>query len=280
MKRQEHQITLKIDCQDSGATVIKNIMLGEDHPAVQQNHELFNLSGNWSYGNHPILDCSKLSEGGARATLSPFRWGSVYPSIFSNPSAGERQCLQPAATFTSLDSVPLLNGGTADLTYWPSRRGFDDLVMVVSEPASSDQPFAWPAITMGDYVWFSLKNPQDFPSTLLWMSNGGRNKAPWSGRHLGRIGIEEVCSHFCDDIKTSRQEHLSEIPIIRTFDKKKSVSLPIIHGVTNLPTDFGAVYKIKPHDSKSIFIYGNDRKHPIEVTIDWSFVINKSSNKK
>ncbi len=36
-----------------------------------------------------------------------------------------------------------------------------------------------------------LKDPRDLPVTMLWLSNGGRNYAPWNGRHLGVLGIED-----------------------------------------------------------------------------------------
>ena len=36
-----------------------------------------------------------------------------------------------------------------------------------------------------------LKNPTELPVTMLWFSNGGRDYAPWSGRHLGVLGIED-----------------------------------------------------------------------------------------
>ena len=41
------------------------------------------------------------------------------------------------------------------------------------------------------------------------MSNGGRSAAPWNGRHLGRIGIEEVCSYFGNGVDLSRQNPLA-----------------------------------------------------------------------
>jgi hypothetical protein len=37
-----------------------------------------------------------------------------------------------------------------------------------------------------------LKAPSDFPLTLLWISNGGRDYAPWNGRHRGVLGMEEA----------------------------------------------------------------------------------------
>ena len=36
-----------------------------------------------------------------------------------------------------------------------------------------------------------LKNPAELPVTMLWFSNGGRDYAPWSGRHVGVLGIED-----------------------------------------------------------------------------------------
>jgi hypothetical protein len=37
----------------------------------------------------------------------------------------------------------------------------------------------------------SLRNPAQLPMTMLWHSNGGRDYAPWNGRHTGCLGIEE-----------------------------------------------------------------------------------------
>ncbi|MGV8984775.1 MAG: hypothetical protein ACOH2H_00610 [Cypionkella sp.] len=38
-------------------------------------------------------------------------------------------------------------------------------------------------------------NPDHFPSLLLWISNRGRQHAPWNGRHLA-LGVEPICSAF------------------------------------------------------------------------------------
>ena len=32
------------------------------------------------------------------------------------------------------------------------------------------------------------------PVTMLWFSNGGRDYAPWNGRHIGVVGIEDGCA--------------------------------------------------------------------------------------
>ncbi len=40
-------------------------------------------------------------------------------------------------------------------------------------------------------LFISLRNPARLPMTMLWFSNGGRDYAPWSGRHVGCLGVEE-----------------------------------------------------------------------------------------
>ena len=95
----------------------------------------------------------------------------------------------------------------------PARPGREDLVMLANEPATAEQPFAWTAAVLDGYVWFCLKNPADFPATLFWISNGGRHEAPWNGVHTKRLGLEEVCSYFCDDIADSRKDLLADLGI-------------------------------------------------------------------
>lgn len=51
----------------------------------------------------------------------------------------------------------------------------------------------WTAVarkTEADLV-LVLKNPAELPVTMLWVSNGGRDHAPWNGRHRGVLGIED-----------------------------------------------------------------------------------------
>src|SRR4029079_13537481 len=102
---------------------------------------------------------------------------------------------QSGAEFTSLSSVPLATGQTADLTRYPARRGFEDLVMMVADP---NLPVAWTAVTFPKqrFAWFALKDPRVLRSTIFWISNGGRYNAPWSGRHVNVMGLEEVTANF------------------------------------------------------------------------------------
>ncbi len=273
VEKDERSIRLSIRDVDGRATFEKHVSLREGETAIYQEHVITGGDGVFNYGNHPILDFSQVPEGTGRVSVSPFRWASVYPGLFSNPENREYGALKPGATFTDLREVPLANGGTTDLTRYPARKGFDDLVMMVSEPATAEQPFAWSAVVLDGYVWFSLKNPADFPATLLWISNGGRHAEPWNGRHLGRLGIEEVCSHFSDGPDVARENRLASqgIPTARKFTSEDKVSLRIVQGVAAVPADFGVVTSIRPHGSDAIEITG-ESENAVFATVNWGFI--------
>lgn len=270
----DDRLHVAMDDPDSGGWLEKIVSLREGETAVYCEHRISGVAGRYSYGNHPILDFAGLGEGEARISVSPFRWGSVYPGLFSNPENREYGALKPAGEFSNLGEVPLANGGTTDLTRYPARQGFDDLVMMVNEPATPEQPFAWSAVVFDGYVWFSLKNPADFPATLFWISNGGRHGAPWNGSHFGRLGVEEVCSHFSDGVDVSREDRLAAkgIPTTREFRKNETVSLRIAQAVAAVPPGFGKVVSIRPGGPEKVVITGESGAS-VDSDIDWNFVL-------
>ena len=267
----EDSLTLGINASDVSANVMKTISLRPGQAAIYYEHRISGLEGDFSYGNHPILDLSAIPEGAARVSVSPFRWASVYPEVFSNPADGAKQALKIAALFSDLSEVPLADGGTTDLTRYPARAGNDDLVMMVSEDATPEQPFAWTAVVLDGYVWFSLKNPADFPATLFWLSNGGRSAAPWESRHLGRLGIEDVCSHFCDSVDLSRKDLLHNlcVPTTRRFSKDEPVTLRNIQAVAAVPEGFGLVKSIVPC-GENIVTLTDENGLTATAAVDWA----------
>jgi hypothetical protein len=266
----KNSISLEIDASDVSARVLKTISLREGETAIYYEHRITGLQGDFSYGNHPIIDCSALPEGHARISTSPFRWASVYPEYFSNPAEGAYQALKIGALFNTLKEVPLGNDKTTDLTRFPAPAGTDDLVMMVSEEPSPEQPFAWTAVVMDGYVWFSLKNPLDFPATLFWLSNGGRSAPPWSSRHTARIGIEDVCSHFCNGVDVSRKDLLRNlgVPTTRRFSKDRPVTLRNIQALAPCPPDFGLVRSIIPAGENEVALT-DERGKRISARVDW-----------
>lgn len=267
-------LTLAIQATDSGALIEKTLAVRPGHHAIYAEHRVSNLDGDYNYGTHPIIDLSGLADGGGRVTTSPFHWASVFPGPFADPAQGETQSLLEGAEFTDLREAPLAAGGTTDLTRYPARPGHEDLVMMANAPATPAQPFAWSAVVLDGWVWFALKNPADFPATLFWISNCGRSAPPWNGRHRGRLGIEEVCSYFCNGLELSRGNPLAArgIPTTRRFTNDKTVALRVIHAVALVPDDFGAVTQITPSGENSVAILG-DSGRLLGVPIDWNYVL-------
>jgi hypothetical protein len=259
---------------DAGGRFEKILSTRAGQHAVFCEHRISGLDGRFNYGNHPILDLSGLPENAGRVTVSPFHWASVFPGAFSNPATGETQALAGGARFTDLREVPLAAGGTTDLTKYPARHGNDDLVMMVNEAATPEQPFAWSAVVLDGYVWFSLKNPADFPATMFWLSNGGRTAAPWNSRHLGRLGVEEVCSYFANGVDVSRQDLLAAegIPTTRHFKIDEIVSLKTIQAAAAVGPDFGAISKIRPASDEAVTLIGESGAS-VTVPVSWKFLL-------
>lgn len=251
--QQPNVVTLRIDARDIGATVTKSIEVRDGDTSLYQQFDIEGLSGMYNYGTHPILDMSSYPEGSVELTTSPIRFGSSAPTLFSDPQRGEHQILKIAGTFTSLTHVPRADGQTLDLSHLPTAPGHEDLVMIVPEVRSG---LAWSALRFPDYVWFSLRRVEDFPATVLWISNGGRSAAPWSGRHVGRIGIEDVCSYFAEGHAPSVASPLADLGIAtaREFRANERVRLRVVQAVAALPDGFGRVTEIRDVDGSAVLV--------------------------
>jgi len=169
-----------------------------------------------------------------------------------DPAAGGYSSLQPNKRFKSLRRVPLATGGYTDVSRYPARRGFEDILTYVNRPIG---PFAWNAVTYPKqrYVFFTLKDPAILPQTVLWVSNGGRHYAPWNGRHVNIMGIEDVCSYFHFGLKQSAAPN----PIARagsktchTLKKSQPLSVNYIMATAKIPAGFDRVKTIKPAAGK------------------------------
>lgn len=264
-------LVLGMETQDTGARVVKTLSLRPGQTAVYIEHKISGASGSFSYGTHPVLDFSAVAEREGRISTSPMVWASVYPGVFSDPNEGAFGALLPGGTFESLEAVPLASGGATDVSRYPARAGSDDLVMLVNDPEHG--PFAWTAALVDGYVWFALKNPRDFPATLLWLSNGGRLAPPWHGRHRCRVGLEEVCSHFCDGVEVSRRDLLGGrgIATCREFTPENGVRLAVVQAVVAVPAGFGRVLAITGEPGKVVLEGEFGAK--VQLPLDWEFVI-------
>ena len=226
--------------------VDKRVILVDGETVVYQRHTLSGFRGPMPAGHHVMLKFPAASGSGAVST-SRFVRAQVFPGAFESPENRGYQALRPGAIFRSLARVPLFRGGTADLTRYPARKGFDDLVMLT---ADAGLPFAWTAVAFpGErYAWFAIRDPRVLRHTLLWISNGGRHYPPWSGRHEAVMGLEDVTSYFHLGLAESAGPNPLNrrgIPTALRLDPGKPTSISHIMGVAAIPAGFDRVSRIR-----------------------------------
>jgi hypothetical protein len=205
---------------------------------------------------------------------SRFVHGQVFPGRVEDPSQGGYSWLRAGAEFSSLAKVPTVDGGTTDLSRYPARRGFEDLVMVVADP---DLPFSWTAVTFPRerYVWFALKDPRVLTGTIFWISNGGRHYAPWDGRHVGVMGLEEVTSYFHYGLgESARPNPFSRAgyPTCLLLRKDRPLFVRYIMAVASVPAGFGRVASIRPVPGTDAVEVRDEGRRKVTAGLDVDFL--------
>ena len=255
--------------------VDKYLTLVDGHAAVYCRHLLTGMNGPMSLGHHALLKFPATPGSGILST-SRFVYAQVLPTLFEAPEQGGYQCLKAGATFRALDRVPIAypgrDGGCTDLTRFPARKGFDDLVLLT---ADSRLRFAWTAVTFAreGYVWFALRDPRVLRHTILWMSNGGRRYPPWSGRHSAVLGVEDVTAYFHYGLaESARRNPMNRrgFPTSLNLDARNTTAVNYIMGVAAAPRGFARVAHIEGSDD-GIHLIETSGRH-IRVTLDVSFL--------
>ena len=168
-----------------GARITKCLDLARDAPLLYQEHRIDGGRGVLPVAHHPMF---RLSRGGRFFTSK--KKVALTPA---HPLEPGRSCLAYPTRSTDLERVAGASGQNVDLTRWPIGSRNEDFVTLVEAP---DSVLGWSAVIRkgeNDIV-FCLKDPSVLPITMLWFSNGGRDYAPWNGRHLDVTGIEDGCA--------------------------------------------------------------------------------------
>jgi len=229
--------------------VDKTITLRDGHPALYCRHIISEMTGPMNFGHHAMLKFPDEPSSGIFST-SPYVGGQVFPGEFENPAIGGYSSLKRGAEFDDLHRVPMADGGEADLTRYPARLGFEDLVMITRDPKI---PLAWSAVSFPKqrYVWFALRDVSALTQTVLWLSNRGRHYAPWSGRHVGVLGVEDITGYFHYGLAESSEPNPISQRGYPTCFEFHGVPLTVnyIMGCARSPPGFGEVKMIEPEDT-------------------------------
>ena len=175
----------RLDRSVLSANVRKELTLREGHPFVYQRHLFEGGSGSVPVANHANVS---VPDGAIIRTSPKLCWQTPPEPQESDPARGRSILCYPASA-TDPTSFPGRDG-PVDLTRYPWGPCHEDFVIGIE--AHSDG-LGWTAVTrpeQGD-LFLSLRDPRVLPVTMLWHSNGGRDYAPWSGRHRGCLGVEE-----------------------------------------------------------------------------------------
>jgi len=247
--------------------VDKFLTLIDGHAALYSRHVISGMQGPMSIGHHALLKFPAQVSG--RISTSRFEHGQVLPSAFESPEGGGYQSLRPGAVFRSLKRVPRQDGSHADLTVFPARAGYDDLVLVASPPRL---PLAWSAVTFPRprYAWFALRDPRVLRSTLLWMSNGGRHYFPWNGEHTRVLGIEDVTANFHYGLAESARSNPLRRRGIATavpLHGSRPTTVRYIMGVAAVPSGFDRVADIRPEGAGVELVAANGLRSRVRLDL-------------
>jgi len=228
-----------------GARLTKHVAVRPGENVVYQRHTFAGGSGRLPVGHHAMLRAASP----LHLAFAPRIFAATPPEPVETAPAG-RSILAYPQEIADLRAATRADGGTLDLTVYPVEDGHEDLWMLASDP---EPAFAWTAATCPaeSFVWFGLKNPRILPETVVWQSNGGRAYPPFSSRHRGVIGLEEVCSWFhLGHAAATAGNPLADrgIPTAITLAPDGAVAIPYMFGVAAIPHDFGPVARIEEED--------------------------------
>lgn len=175
--------------QVSGARLEKTIALRPGEPVVYQTHVFEGGAGRLPVAHHAMVRVP----GGARLSFSQKSGGRTMAAPPETDPARGRSILLYPQSFTDLSAVRQQDGALADLGRYPFHWGHEDIVVLSERPG---RRVGWSAALAASdgFLFFALKDALMLPQTVLWMSNGGRSYAPWNGRHVAVLGIEEAAT--------------------------------------------------------------------------------------
>ena len=230
-EKSKGHIVCELDLEIRKGRVRREVLVNDDETAVYVATSVQGMSGPMCFGNHAML---QFRSPGLVST-SEFEVGQVFPGEFEIPAQGGYSSLEPGSRFQRLEVVPMANGSVADLSLYPAREGFEDLVQLVGR----SEGIGWNAVVFPEegFLWFCLRNRRTLPHTILWHSNGGRHYAPWNGRHKGVLGIEDVNAYFHYGLAESASSNPFAAEGFSTamdFKPDSTVRIPTIMGVAQV----------------------------------------------
>jgi hypothetical protein len=238
-----------LERQVLGARLEKVFTLRDGHPFLYQRHVFRGGRGRVPVANHAMV---RFGPAGGRLAFSPKAWGETPATPQESDPARGRSVLAYPSRFADPGRVATAQEGTADLTRYPIASRHEDFAMLVE---ARESRLGWATAERVDAgeLFVSLKDPRELPVTMLWFSNGGRDYAPWNGRHEGVLGIEEGRSYGPAGHAGSAAENAlsrAGIPTALELDPAGSVSVRNVIGALPVPAGWGAVVRVEARNGE------------------------------
>jgi hypothetical protein len=230
-----------------GARLIKELAVRSKHPFLYQRHIFVGGDGAVPVANHGMT----RFDGDGTISFSPKLFGETPAAALEPDAARGRSRLLYPSHFTDLTQAPMADGGVADLTSYPIAASHEDFVSLIEDPANA---LGWAAALRKDKrdVFLSFKDPKDYPVTMMWFSNGGRDYAPWNGRHRGVLGLEEGRTYAGYGHRASIEENpwsRRGIATALVLDPKGEVEVRNVIGGVAVPAGWTRVVSISAQPS-------------------------------
>ena len=258
----EHKaISLTMDLDYDEGSVDKIISISESEPVIYNKHIIKGFKGKMPLGHHPSLQLPDRPGAGIIDISDPVTgYTAVYP--VEDPKNGGYSLLRPACEISDRSKVPDVFGNTVDLTCYPLQKGFEDICIFISD---IEKDFTYTAISLpeGGYLYFQLKDPKVLAETLFWMSNGGRHYAPWNGRVVAVLGMEETSSFFHYGIKASLEDNFFHENGYRSYceiNGESPFEVKLVMGLIGIEKDFKGVQDIVRKNDSFITIIGRGKE--------------------
>ncbi len=253
----ERKLVLAMDLTPDAGIVQKELAIRDGEPVVYTDHSVKGFGGRMPFGNHPNIQCSD-QPAAALLDLTPPLAGFTAPFPLGKPESRGYYLLKPGEEFKDLARVPTVYGDTVDLTRYPMPKGYEDAVLLVSDP---QKEFAFTSLAEREkgFLYFHLKDPRVLAETLLWMPHGGNYNPPFNGRVAAVIGVEEVTGYFFYGRRESMEANpISDrgYPTSLQFDPRKETRVRLISGVVPIAKSFRGVADIVRKNAAEITILG------------------------
>ncbi|MCX5496740.1 hypothetical protein OSH11_18685 [Kaistia dalseonensis] len=252
----------------AGARLIKEFTLRDGHPFLYQRHIFFGGEGPIPVANHGMT----RFDAPGRISFSPKLYGMTPANSLEPDPAIGRSVLAYPARFDDPARVPLADGTSVDITAYPFASRHEDFVMMIEDPAN---PLGWATAARPDKgdIFVSLKSPADYPVTMFWFSNGGRDYAPWNGRHVGVLGIEEGRTYAGMGRAASIAPNpLNEAGIATTLDLVPNGEASVRNVIGGLPLPEGWTRVAQVEASDGVLTLRNDQGEHVSVPFDTGFL--------